>query len=412
MQQKQPPLRLHFLDGLRGLASLYVLLFHEVTIKLDGHGELSPGMRWLSALLGEGHFAVVFFIVLSGFSLMLPVARSGTGELVGGFGRYIYRRARRILPPYYAALAISLALIVAFNTLGQRFVKGPTLDAALQPGSVISHLFLFHNLSFDWAYRINGPMWSVATEWQIYFIFALALLPLFRGFRAHGALVTIALGFLVGSLPFFLLPPAANYWWACPWFIGSFALGMWGALIGFAPQYVGSFLRERARWALFALVAFAVVIAICAFGKVEAPVHPLIDLVVSLFAIFWINALVQQSRRRSAEPGQPAQPGLIARFLGSKALVYLGGFSYSLYLVQHPVLRFTEKVFGRFAISADALVAIHLLLVTPLAVAVAWLFSEFFERPFTTGGTILPALRRRLHPEAPNTPDHARTFSD
>ena len=61
----------------------------------------------------------MFFIVLSGYSLMIPAARNG-GELVGGFRRYIFRRARRILPPYYAALICSIALILVYNVWSAR----------------------------------------------------------------------------------------------------------------------------------------------------------------------------------------------------------------------------------------------------------------------------------------------------
>jgi len=38
----------------------------------------------------QGHFSVVFFIVLSGFSIVLPVARPGDGKLNGGFSSYVY----------------------------------------------------------------------------------------------------------------------------------------------------------------------------------------------------------------------------------------------------------------------------------------------------------------------------------
>ena len=79
MPPERGPRRLHFLDGLRAVAALYVLLFHEFTGDVVGHGELSRGMSWLQALLYRGHFSVVIFIVLSGFSLMLPLARSGSG---------------------------------------------------------------------------------------------------------------------------------------------------------------------------------------------------------------------------------------------------------------------------------------------------------------------------------------------
>src|SRR5262245_54424585 len=106
MGTREPRQRLSFLDGLRGLACLYVLLFHELTVKVEGASELSRPMRWLRAWFGQGHFSVVFFIVLSGFSLMLPVVRSESRDLAGGFKGYMRRRARRILPPYYAAVVL------------------------------------------------------------------------------------------------------------------------------------------------------------------------------------------------------------------------------------------------------------------------------------------------------------------
>jgi len=377
------PQRLHFLDGLRGLAGLYVLLFHEATAKVEGDDVLSPPLQLLQGFLKEGRHSVVFFIVLSGFSLMLPIARSGASVLVGGFRRYLYRRARRILPPYYAALFFSLAMVIAYNKLGAHSDGTGPLDAALRPGAIVSHLFLVHNLSFDWAFRINGPMWSVATEWQIYFLFGLLLLPL-RRFIGGGATVLIA--WIVSSLPTFLLPVEMNLWWASPWFVGSFALGMYGADIGFLPSAGAP--RRPLPWVALTWLSFLCV-ALIAVVEPSWP-YPAIDLPVSLFAFCWINAGVQLTNR-GAE-----QKSLMLRVLGSRALVYLGGFSYSLYLVQHPLLRLSEKVFNHLELSRDANLVLHLLVVTPVVMAVAWVFSELFERPFTSGGTLLPALRRQM----------------
>jgi hypothetical protein len=38
----------------------------------------------------------------------------------------------------------------------------------------------------------------------------------------------------------------------------------------------------------------------------------------------------------------------------------------------------------------------HLVVVVPLIMVVAWLFAEIFERPFTGSGVLLPALRRKV----------------
>jgi peptidoglycan/LPS O-acetylase OafA/YrhL len=42
-------------------------------------------------------------------------------------------------------------------------------------GGVLSHLVLMHNLRLDWQGQVDGPMWSVATEWQLYFLLPLVL---------------------------------------------------------------------------------------------------------------------------------------------------------------------------------------------------------------------------------------------
>ena len=103
-------LRLHYLDGLRGLAALQVA-FHHATSEISmPPGWLSPGWIKAIAFVPNPRMAVEFFIVISGYCLMMPVARSGS--LKGGWAGFIERRARRILPPYYAAVALSLAIIL------------------------------------------------------------------------------------------------------------------------------------------------------------------------------------------------------------------------------------------------------------------------------------------------------------
>lgn len=180
-------LRFHYLDGIRGLAALYVV-FHHAYLQVTGSAEskiltenIPPlvliGVKWLE----YGSFSVAIFIVLSGYCLMLPVV--ATGVLRGGWVEYIKRRARRILPTYYAAIVLSLLLVVIFPHL-----KGPsdtlwdvTQDAfSLQ--AIMPHLLLIQNWRGSWAAKINYPMWTVATEWQIYFLLPLILLPLWRKF--------------------------------------------------------------------------------------------------------------------------------------------------------------------------------------------------------------------------------------
>src|SRR5450631_1723054 len=98
--------RLAGLDGLRGLAALYVVVNHVFLRAFPGY-PVDHAPFWAGWFI-YGRFAVVVFIVLSGFSLALSPARHGWR--LDGVSQFARRRARRILPPHSATLAFSLAV--------------------------------------------------------------------------------------------------------------------------------------------------------------------------------------------------------------------------------------------------------------------------------------------------------------
>ena len=90
---------LKYLEGLRGLAALDVTLYHiwgHTLNSMPVSGHLAILRDWTGALL-RGRVAVNVFIVLSGYLLMRPAARSPDGLLPGGIWVYLQRRAWRIL---------------------------------------------------------------------------------------------------------------------------------------------------------------------------------------------------------------------------------------------------------------------------------------------------------------------------
>jgi peptidoglycan/LPS O-acetylase OafA/YrhL len=382
----QRPIRLPFLDGVRACAAIYVLVFHSFGILVpQADQQLGAPMSALRGIFGYGHQAVCVFIVLSGFSLALPIARQRQWELTGGVGRYFFRRARRVLPAYYAALLVSIAVIVGYKTTfaGSTSAK---YDEALSAGSLASHVFLVHNWSFDWVYRIDGPMWSVATEVQIYVLLPFVLLPMWRKF---GQGTTIALAWAVPLLAFYVLPDSYNLYWAAPWFIGSFALGMWGAgwVTRRSNSPAGLSRQAPAAWAAVGAVAFAIAL----INTDSRWAGPLIDLGVSVASVAFILWCALQLPARAAEPKRHR----VVRAMSTRSLAYIAGFSYSIYLLQHPLLKLSEKFVGKLDLGYDMVLLVQLTFGTAVIVAVAWLFAEFFERPITGGGVILPWWQRR-----------------
>src|ERR1700742_911024 len=132
--EARPRRRLAGLDGLRGLAALYVVVYHVSLRASPGYPD-AGALFWVG-WFSYGRFAVLVFIVLSGFSLALSPARDDWR--LDGIAAYARRRARRILPPYWAALAFSLA--VAWLIVPQPFRGVPDLIRVIVNGLRVQNI--------------------------------------------------------------------------------------------------------------------------------------------------------------------------------------------------------------------------------------------------------------------------------
>lgn len=372
--------RLGFMDGLRGLTALYVVLHHAVMeLALEPIDPVAA--RFLGFFLWYGHYAVAVFIVTSGYCLMRPVVHSGAWTLREGFPAYILRRSRRLLPPYYAALA--LCLLMTAITPGMRRPTGVRWDAALpasRAGVIVSHLFLVHNFRPEWVHKIDPPMWSLATEWQIYLLFPLLLVARRRLGMAGAVVVAFGLGYaayLMVSYPTFLS--------ICPWFLGLFALGM-AAATAAADESTVRTRACRVSWWL-ATVASA---ALFFCGDSYLGLNALwLDPVVGVTSAC---LLVGCSRAKAGHPSTAHTRPL--RLLESPRLVQLGVISYSLYLTHFPLLSLAHLGLRSLSLGPTARLVVLMTAAAPLCVLFAFLFHLAFERPFLRRPAAGPRDRR------------------
>ncbi|HVY25549.1 MAG TPA: acyltransferase [Polyangiaceae bacterium] len=363
------------MDGIRALAASYVVLFHAV-LGFAGN-DLSGRWRLLRGAFGFGHEAVAVFIVLSGYCLMLPVVGADGYSLRGTLGSFFRRRARRILPPYFATLALSLLAIALLPPL-RRAGTGTIWDDSLpafEPRALLAHLVLLHNWLPDLAYRINGPLWSVASEWQIYFFFPLLLLPLWR---RGGPGLTLGVAVLVGYTPLLLVRAPSMA--AIPWYLFLFTLGMIAASKSYGPAAAqGS--APRSPWGSLAAASW---LGCAAFGlgaaKIWFQLKPLTDALVGGATAFTLIYLAElTARERTAAP---ARRHPLLWLLESRPALAVGHFSYSLYLTHLPVVALCYFAIAGHGLSASAVALLTMATSLPSSLLVAYLFHLVFERRF------------------------------
>ncbi len=362
-------LRLPFLDGVRGLAALYVVFYHAYCTSDSSatgwHHGLPPLLEKLLRWLLHGNVGVDVFIVLSGFCLMLPVATHPHRQLEGGAARYIARRARRILPPYFAVVLLALALIAFVPGLGEKAnIYWDSSLPAFTPDVLLSHLFVVHNLSPEWSSKIAYPLWSVATEWQIYFFLPLLIIP---PWRRLGIFAAAAAACVLGLLPHFLFH--GKYDVAYPHFLGLFALGAAGAVIGVSHD------PRKIPWGTIALGAWAPLLLAMQFRHELFALHRIpMDFAVGVATTALLIHGAHATRREDKGP--------LLRALEAPAAMWLGAVSYSLYLIHAPVLASLHVVTRHFQLASLTTFAVLVAIGVPLALLAAFGFHLVAERPF------------------------------
>jgi peptidoglycan/LPS O-acetylase OafA/YrhL len=361
--------RIAGLDGLRGLAALYVAAHHCWLLSFAGYPR-NTGPAWTGWLL-HGRLAVVFFITLSGFSL--AVGPASDSWRLGGLRRYVTRRARRILPAYWAALAVSLVVAQIAAPLP---LSHPPSDRSV---------FVYGLLLQDFisAPAPNGAFWSIAVETGLYICFPLLLLIR----RRAGAAVLLAMVCIPAI--------AANS--AGPFTLQLAPLFAMGLV---AAGHQGHGPRDHRRpspW--MAVIAATPVLVVIAWKGSEWTVHH----------YFWIDLAIGPAIAVFLAAVATGHPIVLLRVLTAWPIRRLGQCSYSLYLLHMPIV----------ALVSRRLVAPHvppglptfnvtLLVAIPASIATAAAFASVVELPFQRTGKAMDSIsgaaeREAAEPAMPNS---------
>jgi len=295
--------RIAYVDGLRALAALSVVIYHIKHFFFER--PIDPAGSAILKTMSYGNVGVPIFLVLSGFCLGLPAFRRG--QLNINVKTFFLRRCWRILPPYYLVM-IPLALVTLTPLYAMRGKEAT--DAV----DFFTHLVLIHNLSDAHIQRISGQLWSIGLEFQLYILFPLLML----GFRKP--LVIFGAGLA-----------AAGAWWA--WGAASgldHSFAFMASPVSYLPLFVGGMFAARIAshdewhsnpaWIWPALAAFAL-----------------------SFFFHWREYTPDTAKMMVAGLGTclilaMTLPAWLREALSWRPLVYIGERSYTLYLIHSAIV--------------------------------------------------------------------------
>lgn len=344
---KARPTHFYFLDGLRGLASLWVVFFHVGADSVPAFSAALPSPLRI-ALFEKGSLGVAIFFVLSGFVISYSLRK----VIIDAdyLKNFTLRRWVRLSPPYYA----SILAVIALNLLAAQ-LKGTALELPTLPVLAGHLLYLQDVLGLG---QISDVYWTLCLEMQFYLLFC----GLLWGAQGYSKRLdfsetkeqfhqrTSRLMFLVGGC-------AAAI---CPLFIEATVRPVW-----FVHQGYAFLLGVFAYWCWAQRLAPVLFYGYSAVILAGAVVHQ------DYFAIMAVATAIGLLK--------VAQLQYLSQWLAGPVMQFLGRISYSLYLIHVPVAGATifmgQKVLGA-GLVAESLILLGAVAGSLLSATALWWLTE------------------------------------
>ena len=188
--QTKAILNTSILNGIRGLAALYVLVGHARWLLWEGYNGgyiLHPKtyswstkiLVYAFAIFGKGHIAVILFFVLSGFVIHYSTIKQD--KIKFDIPDYLKRRFLRIYPPLIFCMLLTLILdltgkyVFGYSIYFQRTpvpLINSNIISNLNWMTAVGNLLMVQNV-YTPVWGTNGPLWSLMYEWWFYMLYPL-----------------------------------------------------------------------------------------------------------------------------------------------------------------------------------------------------------------------------------------------
>lgn len=377
--------RLGQLDGLRGMAALFVLLSHVIRVSGAWDGGVVPALdRTPLHLLVGGREAVLLFFTLSGFVLALPFL-SGADR---PYGSYVIKRVFRIYIPYLAAVLLAFA---GATLLARGYIPGMSdwfQTHWNQPPSgrdIANHVGMLGRFRSS---EYGLSFWSLIHEMRVSLVFPFVVLPVIRWGTGRAALYALSFsvaGVVWASLSGIGLTGGAGEYAVTVHLIGIF---LFGAMLAKHREAIVERIRDLRAPARIAILLLG---AAC-YIEGRRVTEIMGETTVAQALEHWTFALgagvAITFLLASARAG---------RAFTHASLAFLGHISYSLYLLHGVVIYALVHI-----LSPYLPVWLILALALPAAIAVGALSARYIEEPaMAMGRNLSERLRGRRRSAEP-----------
>ena len=361
------------LDGLRGLAALYVMIGHARWLLWEGYSEgylkhtleyswMDKMSMYFLSMFKFGHESVLLFFVLSGFVIHKGFVKKFLTDALQSvnIGQFYIKRIRRIYPPFLFALCLTALLDFVGRDFGFSIYTGNTPNEGInitvgnQSLTLVTFIgnifFLFKE--YVPIFGTNGPTWSLKLEWWFYMIYPIFLL-LSRKNIYYSTLLIVLLFSLVNY----------SYFWT-----ETLSKAVFSSIISW---WAGVLLAEvYSKRIGIGLLNFAMINILGFFLLPFLPIYSdLYDFRIALLLTALISCILYfQSKNISFK--------LIENFK------FFGDFSYTLYIIHFPILVFISGLVLKFNQNQLPKHSFFVFLGIIVSLGVAYLTHFLVELPF------------------------------
>jgi peptidoglycan/LPS O-acetylase OafA/YrhL len=310
--------KLGIIELLRGIAALFVCLFHFGHCNIQFVGS----SHFFKDFFSFGWVGVEIFFVISGF--IIPYSMLKSNYRIKHFFKFLIKRIVRIEPPYI----VSIILVLLLGLLSSLSIQFNGIPQQINFVQILSHLlYLTEHIGFEW---LQPVYWTLEIEFHFYILIAL-FLPLIWESKYSFVTAIFVLCLTQSFIPLTIFK-----------FSSYFAIGL--IALGYALEKITK--RE--------------------------------SLLLILIVIIWLCYLEQSSVMIAAS----FSTVLAIMFLKihSKHIDYLGKISFSLYLIHIPIGGRVINFLGRYAkTESDVWMTLGIALIITLGFS--WMFYKIIETP-------------------------------